>query len=89
MVGKEKTVKLSEAKTKVKILKKHGYRKQTGIPHYFKVYKLNQWNLHQCISGFDLMYHNYELNDYLHSLYEKNMRLLFSHVLEEYARKNA
>lgn len=82
-------MKLSEMKTKVKILKKHGFSKQAGLPHYFKIYRLNQWNLHQCISGFDLVYSRQELDDYLTFLYEKNMKLLFSRILEDHAQKNA
>lgn len=80
---------LSEAKKKVKILKKHGYYKQTGMPHYFKIYNLNQWSLHQCISSYDLVFSRQELDDYLIFLYEKNMKLLFSRLLEEHAQKNA
>lgn len=82
-------MKLSEAKTKVKILRKHGYSKQVGIPHYFKIYKLNQWNLHQCISSYDLVFSRQELDDYLIYLYEKNMKLLFGRLLQEHTQKNA
>lgn len=82
-------MKLSEMKTKVKILKKYGYSKQAGIPAYFKVYRLNQWNLHQCISHHDLIFSRQELEDYLIYLFEKNMKLLFTRILEDHARKNA
>jgi hypothetical protein len=88
-VGRKMKVKLSELKTKVKILKKYGYSKQVGFPSYFKVYRLNQWNLHQCISGHDLIFSRHELEDYLNYLYAKNMKLLFSRLLEEHAQKNA
>jgi hypothetical protein len=75
-------MKYSELKAKIKILKKHGYRKEFGLA-YVKVYRLNDWRYHQAISYNDICYANWELEDLLEHLYEKNMRNLFNYLLEQ------
>jgi hypothetical protein len=73
----------NELKKKIKKIKARGYQKQVGCLCYFKVYKLNQWNLHQSISAYDLLHSQWEMNQFLDYLYEKNMTLLFHKLLEE------
>ena len=76
-------------KKRIKILKERGFYKDHGLC-YVKVYKLNNWYLHQAISYFDILYSSWELNEYLDHLYEKNMRILFERVLQdEFLRRNS
>jgi hypothetical protein len=69
-------------KKRINIVKNRGFRKTYGLA-YVKVYRLNQYNLHQAISLFDLLYSHWELEEYLDYLYEKNMRILFENVLQD------
>jgi hypothetical protein len=75
-------MKYSELKAKIKILKKHGYRKAFGLA-YVKEYRLNQWTYHQAISYNDLCHCNWDFEDLVVNLYEKNMRTLFEYLLEQ------
>lgn len=79
----------SVLKRRINILKNRGFRKEQGLC-YVKIYKVNQWQMHQAISLFDLLYSEHELNEYLDYLYEKNMRMLFERVLQdEFLRRNS
>jgi hypothetical protein len=75
-------MKYSEIKPKIRILHKHGYKKDLWNS-YVKVYKLNNWNFSQAISIHDILYSRMDLEDMLEHLYEKNMRLLFEYLLEQ------
>jgi hypothetical protein len=74
-------MKYSELKAKIKILKKHGYRRVLGA--YLKEYRLNDWRYHQAISYNDLCYTNWDFEELVENLYERNMRTLFEYVLEQ------
>lgn len=73
----------NELKKKIKKIKARGYQKQVGCLFYSKVYRLNHWNMHQCINAYDLYYSKMEMNQFLDYLYEKNMTILFHKLLEE------
>lgn len=76
-------------KKRIKILKSRGFYKDRGL-HYVKIYKLNNWVLHQSVSYFDILYSHWDLNEFLDYLYEKNMRILFEKVLQdEFLRRNS
>lgn len=75
-------MKYSELKAKIRILRKHGYRKEKGLA-YVKVYRLNDWRFQQAISFGDMCYANWDFEELIEHLYEKNMRTLFEYLLEQ------
>lgn len=80
-------MKYSEIKAKLKILKKHGFRKfGKGFPFYRRDYRLNDWHFNQVISENDILYFRRDLDNYCSYLYEKNMKLLLQYTIEDYTR---
>lgn len=81
-------MKYSEIKKRIKILKKHGYKKvrvsHFSLPVYERIYKLNNWSFKQAINQHDILYTEMDLNDYLIHLYKKSMKLLLNHIVDEY-----
>lgn len=80
-------MKYNELKAQVKILKKHGFSKRAGWGFYERVYTLNNWHFRQTLSNFDVAYCSFPLDEYLHYLYDKNMKSLMESDIEDYAHK--
>lgn len=81
-----KEMKYSEIKARLKLLKKHDYSKMHGWPVWIKTFKLENWNIQQCISNHDIVYTKQELESFLDYLEEKNLRILFESFLDEKKR---
>lgn len=80
-------MKYSEIKERIKILKKHAYYKNTGMPFYNREYRLNEWRINQAINNFDVAYGHFPLNEYLQYLYDKNMKILLHYDTENYIKR--
>ena len=80
-------MKYNELKAQVKILKKHGYSKCVGWGVYEHIYTLNDWHYRHTICIYEVASGIFPLDDYLHYLYEKNMKLLMEYDIEDYAQK--
>lgn len=75
-------MKYSEIKPKIRILHKHGFKKDLWNS-YVKVYRLNNWRFSQAISLHDILYSHWDLEELIEHLYEKNMRTLFEYLLDQ------